>query len=71
MVLKIEENLDGFGNSAEIFQLFWFSELETHVFRVVYSDADTLKNALFPREFENRYPLLGTEQERKMKLEAF
>ena len=37
-------------------QLLELLELETHIFRVFYSGAETFKNAIFPWSFENSYP---------------
>ena len=56
--------------------MFWidlqeFLELEVDIQNFFSSDAETLKNAILDRYFENRYPPLGVPQARRPKNEYF
>ena len=44
-----------------------FLELEVGIQNFFSSDAETSKNALLARNFENRYPPIGVPQARKTK----
>ena len=43
-------------------------ELEVDIQNFFSSDAETLKNALLARDFENGYPLIGVPEEKRKKI---